>query len=171
MTATLFSSRRLRRSAVLGLAVASLVACSDDGDGDDVSGPSQDCIDALNLTGTPFSESDVRAIDIGDRRSGSISTSDVEVDFGGFGVFYYDIYTFNSENGGSVTVEVDPASSFDADLAIYNAAMEELDYQNEGGPGQIEASTGDADADTCYVILVSSSEAEATGSYTLSVED
>ena len=173
MTTTLFSSellRRLRPFGMLGAAVIWVAACSDS-DGNSVSGPSRDCVEALDLVGLPFDEDDVRPIDIGDTRSGSISTSDVEIEYEDFGLFYNDFYTFNSENGGSVTIEVDPASGFDVALEIYDADIERLDYQDEVGEGDVESSTGEADEDTCYVILVSSSEAEATGSYTLSIED
>ena len=149
MSTILFSSdllRRLRGPAVLGLSVVSLAA-------------------------VPFDEDDVRPIDVGDSRSGSISTSDVDIEYEGFGLFYNDFYVFNSGNGGSITIEVDPASSFDVSLEIYDDDIVRLDYQDEGGEGDIEESVGDADEDTCYVILVSSSEPEETGSYTLRIED
>ena len=162
--------RRLRGPAVLGLSVVSLAACTDS-NGNDISGPSRDCIEALNLGDVPFDEDDVRPIDVGDSRSGSISTSDVDIEYEGFGLFYNDFYVFNSGNGGSITIEVDPASSFDVSLEIYDDDIVRLDYQDEGGEGDIEESVGDADEDTCYVILVSSSEPEETGSYTLRIED
>ena len=171
MTTTIFSSellRRLRAPAALGLVVFT-AACSDS-DGNSVSGPSRDCVEELDLAGLPFDDDDVRAIDVGDSRSGSISTSDVEIEYEDIGLFYNDIYTFNSEDGGLIDIEVDPASGFDASLEIYDANIVRLDYQDEEGAGGTEESTGEADEDTCYMVIVSSHDPEETGSYTLRID-
>ena len=172
MTTTIFSSellRRLRTPAALGLVFVA-AACSDS-NGGSVSGPSRDCVESLDLAGLPFDEDDVRAIDVGDSRSGSISTSDVEIDYDDLGLFYNDIYAFNSENGGLITIEADPASGFDVTIDIYNASIDRLDYQDEEGAGGTEESTGEADEDACYMVIVSGHDPEETGSYTLRIED
>ena len=175
MTSTLFSSdllARLRRSLLVsGVLFLSTFAgmCDDDDDDDDGTGPSADCIDELDFSEAPFDESDVEPISVGDNESGSITTSDVEVDFEELGIFYYDFYVVAAESN-ELNVEVDPSGDLDSDVILLTETFGELEYANDGGPGVSETLSSDVIEGACYVIGVSTSEAEATGSYTLSVD-
>jgi hypothetical protein len=83
MTRVSTSWRRAARTAALVALAVTAAACSDDG-----TGPSEECIDELDLAGTGFRRSDVEPIRRGDSESGSISTSDVGIDLDEFGRFY-----------------------------------------------------------------------------------
>ena len=161
----------LRRSIVMGgviLLASALVACGDDDDGG--TGPSASCIDEFDFTGAPFGEDDVQTIAAGASRSGSITTSDVEIDLGELGVFYYDFYAVAGDADGEVTIEVDPTGTLDVDVIVNDVDLEELAYANDGGDGETESVVVDFEEGACYLVGVSTSEPEATGSYTLSVD-
>ena len=175
MTSTLFSSElltRLRRSLLVsGVLFLSTFAgmCDDDDDDDDGTGPSADCIDELDFTEAPLGENDVEVISVGDSESGSITTSDVEVDFGDAGIFFYDFYVVAAESN-ELDIEVDPSGTLDSDVILLTDSFGEIEYANDGGQGANETISADVLDGECYVIGVSTSEPEATGSYTLSVD-
>jgi len=163
---------RLRRAfAVSGVLALALVAAAcpgdDDDDDDDGTGPSADCIDEIDFTDAPpgVDEDDVEPIDVGDSESGSLSTSDPEVDEGNF----IDIYSLAVENGGEVTIELDP-TGFDAVLLLFTPDVDDAiagaDAGFEGDPEEIVEDLDEG----CYVIVVTSFEPGETGSYTLSVD-
>lgn len=173
MKATILSAdllHRLRRPVAVSTAlfmVSFAGLCGDDDD-DGGTGPSADCIDEIDFAELFFGEDDVQTINVGQTRNGSITTSDVEADFGGF-IYYYDIYVFHVSNSGSHTVEVNPSGDFDADLVLATASGNEIAYEDDlEDPGATETITSNLQSG-CYLIGVSSPIEEMTGSYSLSV--
>ena len=168
----MFDSRLfLRRTASL-LAVPALLlglaGCGDDDDDDDDggTGPSADCIDEVNFAGAFFDEGDVQTISIGGNRSGTLSSTDPELDG-----WFYDVYAVDVSSNRSITIVVDPAASLDADVMLLTADMTSDPewYVDVGFEGDAETLEADV-TEGCYLIAVSSYEAGATGSYTLSVD-
>ena len=167
MSTALYSSgilRRLRGPAVLGLSVVSLAACTDS-NGNDISGPSRDCIEALNLGDVPSDEDDVESISLNGSESGSLSNGDIEDDEG----FFADAYILELNADTDIEISLNP-SGFDAVLIIFGEDNPEPDIADSEDPEATEEIAGSA-AEGCYLIVVTSFEAEETGSYSLSVDE
>jgi hypothetical protein len=164
---------RLRRSlaacGVLFLAFTAAACGGDDDDDDDISGPAADCIDELDFGDLFFDEGDVEEISANGSESGTISTSDPELEFGN-DTYYYDIYVVALESTSDVTVTVDPSGDFDADFEILDINSGQSEYVDEGGAGDTEEVDFLEIPEGCYLIFVSSPEAEGTGSYTLRLD-
>lgn len=164
---------RLRRTLALSGVVLlgfTAAACGDDDDDDGGTGPSADCIDDIDWAQFDLSEDDVQAISVGQNRSGNITTSDVAVEFEGFGTYYYDIFALAVEEDGVVTISVDPSGDFDADVVLSTADGEEIAYQDDFEDLEATEVIEEDLAEGCYVIGVSSPFAEATGSYSISID-
>ena len=174
MSATMFSStllRRLGRTVLLGGVVfLPLAACGDDNDGDDISGPTADCIDDIDFNDWFFDEGDVDGLSLGNDRSGSISTSDVELEFEE-GIFFYDVYVFGLDSQSDVTITVNPSGDFDPTFEIMDLESGESEYVDNGGAGVTEEISYEDVPEGCYILFVSSFEPEETGSYTVEVDD
>ena len=172
MSTTFFSSdllARLRRSALVsGVVFLSLAAgaCSGDDDDDDGgTGPSADCIDEIDFDAFGIEESDVETIGVDGSESGSLSTSDPD-DEG----YYFDVYALGVESDTDVEVTLNP-SGFDAVLLVFSTDGELIGVSDdEEDPDATESVSGEFE-EGCYVIGVTSFEAEETGSYTLSVDE
>ena len=159
----------LRRPfAVCGLiALSALAGCSgdDDDDDDDGLGPSADCIESSSDVWAELGvdEDEVEAIAVGGNESGALSTSDTE-----FNGFYYDWWVFAVQDDGDVTIEVDP-SGFDAYVYLYDGDGNYITEVDEGFEGDVEEIVEDLE-EGCYIIEVTSFDAEETGSYSVSVD-
>ena len=174
MSTTLFSSdllSRLRRTVLTaGILVFSVTAaaCGDD-DNDDISGPTADCIDDINFSEWFFEEGDLETLRLGSRESGSLTTTDVELDFEN-GVYYYDVFVFAMTSESDLRITVDPASTLDVTFEAYSFNDDEYDYVDLEAAGGTEEMEYEAIAEGCYLLFVSSYDPEETGSYTVEVE-
>jgi len=174
MTTMLFSSellRRLRRSVLLsGVLFLSLTAaiCGDDDDDDDGTGPSAACLDEFEdlLAEVDFDEDDVESIDVGDSDSGSLSENDVQDPESDR---FVDAYILELDDDNELQISLNP-SGFDAVLLLWFEGQEDPTVADSEDPNATETLEGEADAG-CYLIGVTSFEAEETGSYTLSVDE
>ena len=175
MTTSLFSSellKRLRRSmlvtSVLFVGLTAAACGGDDDDDDDGTGPSADCLDEFSalLAANDFDEDDVDGIELGDSQSGSLSTSDPEDEFG----YFSDVYALDLEESGDISITLNP-SGFDAVLLLFaEGDTEPTISDDDEDPDATEELAGGADAG-CYLIVVTSFEAEETGSYTLAIDE
>jgi len=174
MSVTLFSStllRRLGRTALLGGAVLlPLAACGDDDDGDDISGPTADCIEDIDFDEWFFEENDLEALSLGDSESASISESDVELEFED-GIRFYDVYVFSLEESTDVTITVDPSGTFDPTFEILDLQSGESDFIDAGGSGDTEEESYNEVPEGCYILFVAGYDVEETGSYTVEIDE
>ena len=175
MSMNLFSStllRRLGRTVLLsGVAFLPLAACGDDDDGDDISGPLADCIDDIDFNDWFFDEGDLETLSLGDQESGSITTSDVELDVTGEGTFYYDVYAFALEEDSDLRITVNPENDLDINFEAWSLADMEGDFNDAGAEGDTEQVEYTGVAEGCYLLFVSTYEPEATGSYSVEIEE
>lgn len=175
MSNTQFSSDlldRLRRSVLLGVVLfvsIGAAACGDDDD-DGISGPVADCIDDIDFNDWFFDENDLEALRDGDQESGSLSTSDVELDVEG-DIFYYDVYAFSLEQDSDLRVTVNPSNDLNVNFEAWSLTDMEGDFNDAGGAGDTETVEYEAVPEGCYLLFVSSFEPEETGSYTVEIEE
>ena len=176
MSNTLFSSdllARLRRSVLLGtvaLFAFTAAACGGDDDDDDISGPLADCIDDIDFDDWFFEENDLETLSLGDSESGSISTSDVELEFND-GIRFYDVYAFSVESESDLRITVDPSGDFDPTFEVYDLATDESDFNDNGGSGDTEEVDYEGVPEGCYLLFVSGFDVEETGSYSVEVDE
>ena len=173
MTTSFVSSdllQRLRRSVLLsGVLFLSLTAgiCGDDDDDDGGTGPSADCIDEFIaiLEANGADEDDVESISLNGSESGSLSNGDIEDDEG----FLADAYVLELNQDTDIEISLNP-SGFDAVLILFGEGSTSPDVADSEDPEATEEIAGSA-AEGCYLIVVTSFEAEETGSYSLSVDE
>ena len=115
-------------------------------------------------------ENDLEALRDGDQESGSLSTSDVELDVEG-DIFYYDVYAFSLEQESDLRVTVNPSNDLNVNFEAWSLEDMEGDFNDAGGPGDTETVEYEAVPEGCYLLFVSSFDPEETGSYTVEIEE
>ena len=174
MSTTLFSSdllSRLRRTVLTASVLLfsfTAAACGDDDD-DDISGPTADCVDDINFSEWFFDESDIETLRLGSSESGSLTTSDVELEFDN-GLYFYDVYVFAVTSESDLRITVDPSNSLDVTFEAYSFQDDEYHYVDLEAAGVTEEFEYEAIAEGCYLLFVSSYDPEETGSYSVEVE-
>jgi len=81
-----------------------------------------------------------------------------------------DVWMFVADNSGNVTVTVDPDSSLDVMVGVYDSNGDRIDWADSGWEGSPETVTVPVSSWTKYYIWIGSYQAATSGDYTLSID-